>query len=103
MLKFYKENHSLTVLLLSTIFTAVIAVPSLVSLLIHIVNFCVLFTMRMFARSGGNDKFVYVLLFVSLGLTALVSIPDVFTVVMYVINMIMLFGIIWTASMERKV
>lgn len=69
---FANGNRSLTLLFVSIILTAVIASPSLLSLVIHLIDYAVLFAMRWQAhRKHGSTTSI--LMLISLGLTALMT------------------------------
>ena len=95
MLNFIKTNHSLSMLFLSTIITAFMAMPSFISFLIHIINFVLLLGARYFIKHPVKDSVTpSIMVLLSVGLCALTTHPSIVTGIMQIINFVIIM-IMW--------
>lgn len=102
MLNFIKTNHSLSMLFLSTIITAFMAVPSFISFLIHIINFVLLLGARYCIKHPVKDSVTIpsTMVFLSVGLCALTTHPSIVTGIMQIINFFIIVIMWWIAEKE---
>jgi hypothetical protein len=102
-LLFLNNNRSVALLLLSTIITAGVAVPTtIMSGIIHGLNFAILFGLRKCAMSHPEEfTMPGILLMISIGGTALISNPTPMRLVFEAINLAVLL-VMWHMAMTEK-
>ena len=102
MLNFIKSNHSLSLLFLSTIITAFMAIPSFISFFIHIINFVLLIGARYVIKHPTKKDSISaaILILISTGLCALTTPPSMFALIMQIINFAIIMIMWWVAEKE---